>query len=59
MTTEREKRVPAIELFAKPPTQAQKRELRGLVDSDIDFSDAPEVVRPGRVIVGRFYLQIK
>ena len=58
-----EKRVPASEIFTTPITDKQRRELRRLAarpDSQIDFSDAPEL-RPRRadIEVGRFYRPIK
>jgi uncharacterized protein (DUF4415 family)/uncharacterized DUF497 family protein len=59
----REKRLPASEIFTRPLTDRQRRELQGLrdmPDSKIDLSDAPSVEPlPSEVQVGRFYRPIK
>ena len=59
----RVKRVDASELFTKPISEAQRRELRRLAampDSTINFSDAPErIPPPASIHVGRFYRPIK
>ena len=62
-SSRQEKRVPAKELFTTPLSERQRRELRriaALPDSQIDFSDIPEVEPPASgVEVGRFYRPIK
>lgn len=58
----RERRVSASEIFTKPLSKRQQAELARLAempDSEIDFSDAPEVKRPAEVFVGRFYRPVK
>jgi uncharacterized protein (DUF4415 family) len=59
----REKRIAASELFTKPLTSKQRRELEALAcrpDSALDYSDAPALgKRPGPVTVGKFYRPIK
>ncbi len=58
-----EKRIPASALFTTPITEKQRRELKRLAakpDSQIDYSDAPEVFPTAVSIeVGRFYRPIK
>ncbi len=57
------KRVPANALFTTPLTDKQRQELRRLAtkpDSEIDLSDAPEILpSQSEVYVGRFYRPIK
>ena len=58
-----ERRLPANALFTAPITDKQRRELRRLAtlpDSQIDLSDASEVIPPAdEVQIGRFYRPIK
>lgn len=58
-----EKRVPASALFTTRVSDRGRRELQKLArmpDSQIDFSDAPELQPPpSDVQVGRFYRPIK
>jgi uncharacterized protein (DUF4415 family) len=58
-----DKRIPASVLFTAPLTDKQRQELKRLSvrpDSEIDYSDAPEVIpRPSDIEVGRFYRPIK
>ena len=62
-SSRQEKRVPASELFTTRLADKQRRELERVArmpDSQIDYSDAPEVEPPpGHVEVGRFYRPIK
>ena len=62
-SSRQERRVPASALFTTPVTDKQRRELERLAarpDSQIDFSDAPEVSpRTSDIQVGRFYRPIK
>jgi|SRR5579871_713828 len=62
-SSRREKRVRASSLFTTPVSERQRRELRRvakLPDSQIDFSDAPEVTpRPSEIYIGRFYRPVK
>jgi uncharacterized protein (DUF4415 family) len=49
-------------VFTTPLSSRERKhlELLGqLRDSEIDLSDAPERVRPGKVLVGRFYRPVK
>jgi uncharacterized protein (DUF4415 family) len=59
----REKRILASELFTIPLTEGQKRSLRKLAampDTEIDYSDAPELkTLPAEIHAGRFYRPIK
>lgn len=58
----REKRISASEIFTKPLSKRQQADIARLAkmaDSDIDYSDAPEVKRPSKVFVGRFYKPVK
>src|SRR5258706_13430331 len=62
-SSQQERRVPASVLFTTPLTEKQRRELRRLAarpDSQIDFSDAPEIIpRASDIQIGRFYRPIK
>jgi len=62
-SSRQETRIPASALFTTPLTLRQRRELKRLAarpDSQIDYSDAPEVIpRPSDIEVGRFYRPIK
>ena len=62
-SSRQERRVPSNALFTTPVTDKQRRELERLAarpDSQIDFSDAPEVSpRTSDIQVGRFYRPIK
>jgi len=59
----RERQLHASELFTVPLTDKQRRELKRLAalpDSQIDLSDAPEVIpQPSDIEVGRFYRPVK
>ena len=59
VSSRQDRRIPASVLFAAPLTGKQRKELERLAelpDSEIDYSDAPEVVpRPSDIEVGRFY----
>src|ERR1043166_9426296 len=58
----REKRVPGSAAFTSSMTKREMAELKKLArmpDSKIDFSDAEEVTRPARTLVGRFYRPVK
>jgi uncharacterized protein (DUF4415 family) len=59
----REKRIAASEIFTKPLTSKQRRELQALArrpDSALDYSGAPALgKRPGPATVGKFYRPIK
>lgn len=59
----REKRIAASEIFTRPLTDKQRRELKALArrsDSAIDYADAPaRGDRSGAVTVGKFYRPIK
>ena len=63
VSSPREKRLPASAIFTTPLSEASRRELRKLAklsDSQIDLSDAPEVVPlPAQVEIGRFYRPVK
>jgi hypothetical protein len=62
VSSRREKRVPASELFTTSITERERRELRRLArlaGAKVDFSDAPEVEPASQVVVGRFYRTIK
>ena len=58
-----ERRVAASALFTRPITERQRQELRrlaDLLDSRIDFSDAPEAKTPvSGIQAARFYRPIK
>ncbi len=58
-----ERRLHASELFTVPLTDKQRRELKRLAalpDSQIDLSDAPEIIpRPSDIEIGRFYRPVK
>jgi uncharacterized protein (DUF4415 family) len=62
-SSQREKRFPASELFTRPLTDRERRELqrlRDMPDSEIDLSDAPQFIpRAADIHVGRFYRPIK
>jgi len=59
ISSRQEKRVLASELFTKPLSARERRELERAAakpDSAIDYSDAPEVkVALRQLLVGRFY----
>lgn len=63
VSSRREKRIPASVLFTTPLTNKQRRELERLArkpDSEIDYSDAPEIrPLPSKIEIGRFYRPIK
>ena len=62
VSSRRERRVPASEVFTKALGKRELAELTKLAkmpNSKIDFSDAPESTRAGRVLVGRFYRPVK
>lgn len=62
VSSRREKRVSANEVFTRPPNRREFAELAKLAkmpDSKIDFSDAPERTGSGRVLVGKFYRPVK
>ena len=63
VSSRQDRRIPASVLFTAPLTEKQRRELKRLAarpDSEIDYSDAPEVYpRPSDIEVGRFYRPIK
>jgi uncharacterized protein (DUF4415 family) len=58
-----ESRIPSSALFTTRIGEGERRKLKGLAsmpDSQIDFSDAPEVHPvPSEIHVGRFYRPIK
>src|ERR1019366_2044672 len=62
-SSRREKRIAASEIFTKPLTSKQRRELQALArkpDSAIDYSDAPALgKRRAAVTVGKFYRPVK
>ena len=62
-SSQHEKRVGASELFTKPVTDKERRDLKRLArkrDDQIDYSDAPEKhPLPSEVHIGRFYRPIK
>ena len=62
VSSRREKRIPANEVFTRPPNRREFAELGKLAkmpDSKIDFSDAPGRTGSGRVLVGKFYRPVK
>ena len=62
VSSPREKRLPASEIFTTPLNEASRRQLRKLAsvpDSKIDLSDAPEAAPPLRIEIGRFYRPVK
>src|SRR6266851_1194123 len=62
-SSQREKRIAASEIFTKPLTNKQRRELEALAlrpDSALDYSGAPALRKsPGPLTVGKFYRPIK
>ncbi|HEV2349214.1 MAG TPA: BrnA antitoxin family protein [Terriglobia bacterium] len=63
VSSRREKRVPASELFITPMRDSEQAELETLAgnrDSEIDYSDVAAMRSvPGRLYVGRFYRPLK
>ncbi len=62
VSSPRERRLPTSAIFTTPLSEASRRELRSITrlpDAKIDLSDAPEVLRPRKVEVGRFYRPVK
>ena len=59
----RVKRIAASEIFTRPLSNKQRRELEALAnrpDSALDYSGAPALrKRPGPVTVGKFYRPVK
>ena len=62
-SSRREKRIPASELFARPLSDRDRRQLGRLAkipDSEINDSDAPAMRSfPREVYIGRFYRPVK